>query len=75
MEEYRRTQSTIKWTESRLKNGSLITYENTIMHHGNHLSISKNMYVDREMKHSDLCHIPIEIIEDIKKLKSQELPH
>ena len=60
----------ITWERTKSKNGSLINYKSQILKHSDHISISKTMYVDGEYKHTDLTHIPLELIDRIKDLVS-----
>lgn len=52
------------------KNKKEVKYKSRILNHGNHISVSKEMYVNGEFKHIDLTHIPLELIDKIKELES-----
>jgi hypothetical protein len=60
----------ITWENTKTKFGSEIKYKNQILNHGDHISVSKTMYVNGEYKRQDLTHIPIELIDKIKSLLS-----
>ena len=69
MENLKVLTSSITWERTKRRNGRVLKYENQILRHKDHISISKVLYVDGKIKHSDLAHIPIELIDSIKELK------
>lgn len=69
MENLKIEKSKITWNQTKSKHGSEIKYKNQILNHGDHISIRKEMYVNGELKHQDLTHIPLELIDNIKALK------
>lgn len=60
----------ITWERTKEKHGSEIKYKNQIINHGDHISVSKEMWVNGELKRQDLTHIPLELIDKIKTLES-----
>ncbi len=68
MENLKVLSSSIMWEQSKIRFGKKITYLNEILVHKEHISISKTMLIDGEIKRSDLTHIPIELIDKIKSL-------
>lgn len=70
MENLKIEKSEITWETTKIKFGSEIKYKNQILNHGDHISISKIMYVNGVYKRQDLTHIPLELIDKIKSLES-----
>lgn len=60
--------SEITWERTKYKFGCEIKYKSQIIHHGDHISISKDMFIGGELKRQDLTHIPLELIDKIKDL-------
>ena len=69
MENLKIEKNSIYWERTKTKHDSIILYKNEILRHDDHFSISKIMFVDGEIKHSDLTSIPIELIDKLKDLK------
>ena len=69
MENLRIEKTQITWDRTKQKYGSEIKYKTQILRHGDHISVSKEMSVNGEVKHQDLVHIPIELIEKIMALE------
>lgn len=69
MENLNIERTKITWERTKLKLGSEIKYKNQILKHGDHISVSKEIYVNGELKHQDLTHIPLELIDKIKALE------
>jgi len=63
-------ETEITWESTKTKFGSEIKYKNQILNHGDHISVSKTMYVNGVYKRNDLTHIPIGLIDKIKSLVS-----
>lgn len=70
MENLKIDKTEITWETTKTKFGSEIKYKSQILNHGDHISISKIMYVNGEFKRQDLTHIPIALIDKIKLLGS-----
>jgi hypothetical protein len=70
MENLKIEKTEITWENTKTKFGSEIKYKNQILNQGDHISISKIMYVNGEYKLEQLTHIPIELIDKIKSLDS-----
>lgn len=70
MENLKIEKTEITWETTKTKFGSEIKYKNQILNHGDHISISKIMYVNGEYNLQQLTHIPIELIDKIKSLES-----
>lgn len=68
MENLNIEKSKITWEETKTKFGSEIKYKNQILRHKDHISVSKLMYVNGELKYANLAHIPIKILDEIKFL-------
>lgn len=60
--------SEITWERTKCRKHSEVKYKSRIIKHGNHISVMKEMYVDGDLKHQDLIHIPLELIDKIKDL-------
>jgi hypothetical protein len=69
MENLNIEKTKITWERTKEKYGNEIKYKNQILNHGDHISVSKEMYVNGELKHQDLTHIPLELIDKIKSLE------
>ena len=61
----------ITWERTKPRFGSEITYKSQILKHKDHISISRETYINGEYKRSDLAHIPLELIDKIKDLSSE----
>ena len=68
MENLKITDTEITWEVTKQKFGSKIKYENSIINHGDHISVTKSMTVNGENRQLDMVHIPIELIDEIKKI-------
>ena len=62
-------KSKITWETTKMRFGSEVKYRNEIINHGDHVSICKTMFINGEYNHTDLAHIPIELIDKIKSLE------
>ena len=61
MENLNVEKTRITWELTKEKYESEIKYKNHILNHGDHISVRKEMYVNGELKHQDLTHIPLEL--------------
>lgn len=59
--------SEITWERTKSRFNSEVKYKSKILNHGDHISVSKDMYLDGVLKTSDSVHIPIEVIKLIKQ--------
>ena len=65
MENLKITDEEITWWRTKIKHGSEIQYKTTILNHGDHISITKAMYVDGVMNNQELTHVPNELLPKI----------
>jgi len=71
MENLNITKTEITWERTHKKFDSEFKYKSQILNHGDHISISRLMYIDGKLKNQDLTHIPLELIDEIKKIKQK----
>ncbi len=59
----------ITWEITKIRFGSAIKYKNKILNHGDHISVSKILYINGQYARQDLIHIPIKLIDKIRALE------
>lgn len=69
IEDVKINEKTIKWVERKDRYGQDVVYKSEIIHHTTHLSISRQLWVDDKIKREEVSYIPIELIDEIQKLK------
>ena len=62
-------ESSIKWVERKDRYGHDVVYKSEIINHTTHLSISRQLWVDDKIKREEVSYIPIELVDEIQKLK------
>lgn len=72
MENLKIKKHQINWDRTKQKHQNNIVYKNQILRHKDHISISKEMYVNGVLERQDLTHIPIELIDKLKGI--EQLP-
>ena len=65
-------ETEITWETKNIRHGSNITREYLVLNHGDHLSLSCVMRVEGKIKNTEMVHLPLELIDNLKDLKECE---
>ncbi len=69
IENLKKEKQSLTWSTKVKKFGGEIDREYQILNHGDHLSINCNIVADGDIKRTELVHLPLTLIDELKNIE------